>query len=164
MWTTDVEPELADRLYDLLSATGRGRSARPPASSWSATSPTWVGWIREHARLLALVDPTTYVVTHGEPGVHNQWLARGRTWLLDWESLLLAPRERDLATLVREGRDVDHDPQLVRLFDLEWRLSEIWAFASWLQGPHTGDADDRTALGGLTDELTRPHFDEHPPA
>jgi spectinomycin phosphotransferase len=92
--------------------------------------------------------------------VRNQWLARGRTWLIDWESLLLAPRERDLATLVHEGRDVEHDPQMVRLFDLEWRLSEIWSFAQWLQGPHTGDTDDHTALGGLTEELTRPHFGE----
>ena len=49
---------------------------------------------------------------------------------------------------------------MVRLFDLEWRLAEIWSFAQWLQGPHVGDADDRTALGGLTGELTRPHFDE----
>ena len=69
-----------------------------------------------------------------------------------------ARRERDLATLVHEGRDLDHDPQMVRLFDLEWRLSEIWSFAQWLQGPHTGDTDDHTALGGLIEELTRPHF------
>ena len=58
------------------------------------------------------------------------------------------------------GRDVDHDPQIVRLFDLERRLSEIWSIAQWLKGPHTGDADDHTALGGLTEELTQPHFDE----
>ena len=61
---------------------------------------------------------------------------------------------------MHEGRDVDHDPSMVRLFDLEWRLSEIWSFATWLQGPHPGGADDHTALGGLTEELTRPHFDE----
>ena len=86
--------------------------------------------------------------------MRNQWVARGRTWLIDWESLVLAPRERDLATLVHEGRDVDHDPRMLRLFDLEWRLGEIWSFAQWLRGPHAGDADDRTALGGLTEELT----------
>ena len=122
---------------------------------------THVGaWSREHTRVLARADPAAYVVTHGEPHVRNQWLARGRTWLIDWESLLVAPRERDLATLVHEGRDVDHNPAMVRLFDLEWRLSEIWSFAQWLQGPHAGDTDDHTALGGLTEELTRPHFGE----
>jgi spectinomycin phosphotransferase len=147
-------------LYDLLQQPWRaplGPSARELVVDHLAQVG---GWAREHARLCDLADPTSYVVTHGEPGVHNQWLARGRTWLLDWESLLLAPRERDLATMVHEGRDVDHDPSMVRLFDLEWRLSEIWSFAVWLQGPHIGDADDHAALGGLTDELTRPHFDE----
>lgn len=164
VWSTEIDPDLGDQLRALIQDDWPGPLG-PAARELLVGHLTEVGgWVREHARLLALADPTTYVVTHGEPGVHNQWLARGRTWLLDWESLLLAPRERDLATLVGEGRDVDHDPQMVRLFDLEWRLSEIWAFASWLQGPHTGDADDRTALGGLTHELTRPHFDEHPPA
>ncbi len=95
----------------------------------------------------------------GEPGVHHPWQANGRTYLIDWESLLVAPRERDLATLVHQGVATDGDRDMVRLFDLEWRLSEIWSFAQWLQGPHTGDADDLTALGGLTEELIRPHFD-----
>jgi len=70
--------------------------------------------------------------------------------LIDWESLRLAPRERDLATLVHAGVATDGDPAMIRLFDLEWRLSEVWSFARWLQGPHEGDADDRAALAGLT--------------
>ena len=117
---------------------------------------------REHARLLALADPASYVVTHGEPHVRNQWLARGRTYLVDWESLKLAPRERDLATLVHEGRDVDHEPSRRWCASSTWSggSSEIWSFAQWLQGPHPGDSDDHTALGGLTEELTRPHFGE----
>jgi spectinomycin phosphotransferase len=161
VWTSVVDADLGDRLRDLLQQDWTGPLG-PAARGLVADHLARVGgWAREHARLLDLADPATYVVTHGEPGVHNQWVAGGRTWLLDWETLLLAPRERDLATLVHEGRDVDHDPAMVRLFDLEWRLSEIWAFGTWLQGPHTGDADDRTALGGLTEELTRPHFGEH---
>ncbi|RYB90194.1 aminoglycoside phosphotransferase [Nocardioides glacieisoli] len=157
-WSTDVEPELGDRLRDLLQQDWSGPLG-PSARDLVVEHLSRVGgWAREHARLLALADPSTYVVTHGEPHVRNQWVARGRTWLIDWESLVLAPRERDLATLVHEGRDVDHDRQMLRLFDLEWRLGEIWSFAQWLQGPHVGDADDRTALGGLTGELTRPHF------
>jgi len=164
-WSSEIDPALGDRLRDLLQRPWSGPLG-PAARDLVVDHLAQVGgWAREHARLRDLADPGTYVVTHGEPGVHNQWLARGRTWLLDWESLLLAPRERDLATLVKEGRDVDqvpaHDPEMVRLFDLEWRLSEIWSFATWLQGPHVGDADDHTALAGLADELTRPHFDEH---
>ncbi len=159
-WSTEVEPLLGDRLRDLLQQDWSGPLG-PAARQLVVEHLSQVGgWAREHERLLALADPSTYVVTHGEPHVRNQWAARGRTWLIDWESLVLAPRERDLATLVHEGRDVDHDPRMLRLFDLEWRLGEIWSFAQWLQGPHVGDDDDHTALGGLTEELTRPHFGE----
>ncbi|HEX5918059.1 MAG TPA: hypothetical protein VFY76_09410 [Nocardioides sp.] len=157
-WSTEIPPDLMMRVRDLLQQQWTG--ALGPAARELVVEhlARLGGWAREHARLVALADPASYVVTHGEPHVRNQWLARGHTWLVDWESLLLAPRERDLATLVHEGRDVDHDPQLVRLFDLEWRLSEIWSFAQWLQGPHIGDTDDRTALSGLAEELSRPHF------
>jgi spectinomycin phosphotransferase len=158
-WSTEIDPHLAHRVRDLLQQDWAGPLG-PAARDLIVTHLAEIGgWAREHARLVARADPATYVVTHGEPGVHNQWLARDRVWLLDWESLLLAPPERDLATLVHEGRNVAHDAEMVRLFDLEWRLSEIWSFAQWMQGPHSGDADDRTALGGLTYELTRPHFD-----
>ena len=159
-WQTEVDPGLGDHLRALLQQSWPDPLG-PAARDLLVEHLTQVGaWAREHARLVALAETSTYVVTHGEPHVRNQWVARGRTWLIDWESLLLAPRERDLATLVHEGRDVDHDREMVRLFDLEWRLSEVWSFARWLQGPHIGDTDDHTALGGLTSELTRPHFGE----
>lgn len=159
-WSSAVDPALTHRLRDLLQLEWTGPLG-PAARELVVDHLAQVGgWARELAHLCDIADPTTYVVTHGEPGAHNQWVARGRTWLLDWESLQLAPRERDLATLVHEGRAVDHDPQMVRLFDLEWRLSEISSFATWLQGPHVGDADDHAAFSGLTDELARPHFDE----
>jgi len=161
VWRTVVLPDLAPRLAELLERNWSG----PLGAAARALVAERLGdvrrWSAEHTGLLSRADPATYVVTHGEPGVHNQWTADGRTYLIDWESLLLAPRERDLATLVHQGVPTDADPAMVRLFDLEWRLSEVWAFAEWLQAPHAGDADDHTALGGLTDELTRPHFDEH---
>jgi spectinomycin phosphotransferase len=159
-WASEIDPALPHVLRELLQRPWDGPLG-PAARELVVDHLTQVGaWTREHTRLLDLTDPAAYVVTHGEPHVRNQWVADGRTYLVDWESLKLAPHERDLATLVHEGRDLDHDPQLVRLFDLEWRLSEIWSFAQWLQGPHVGDTDDHTALGGLTDELTRPHFGE----
>ena len=161
VWRTVVVPDLPHRIAGLLDREWPGPLGAEAHRLVVAHLDDVRRWSAEHAELMAQADPTTYVVTHGEPGVHNQWTANGRTYLIDWESLLLAPRERDLATLVHQGVPTDADPAMVRLFDLEWRLSEIWAFAEWLQAPHAGDADDRTALGGLTDELTRPHFDEH---
>ena len=94
--------------------------------------------------------------------MRNQWLAHGRTWwLIDWESLLLAPRERDLATLVHEGRDVEPRPgRWCGSSTSSGASAEIWSFAQWLQGPHVGDQDDRIALGGLTGRARPPHFGE----
>lgn len=159
-WTTEVDPLLTDRLRDLLLASWDGPLGEAARLMLSEHISQITGWVREHTMLVQRADPAAYVVTHGEPGVHNQWLAHGHTWLIDWESLRLAPRERDLATLVHAGVATDGDPAMIRLFDLEWRLSEVWSFARWLQGPHEGDADDQMALAGLTDELTRPHFGE----
>ena len=69
----------------------------------------------------------------------------------------LAPRERDLSTLVQAGYgdQVRADRAMVELFDLEWRLSEIDAYAAWFAAPHTGTMDDRVAYGGLEEELAR---------
>ena len=160
VWTTEVDPRVADRCRDLVLAPWDGPLGLAARLVLLEHLSQVVGWVKEHTFLAQRADPSTYVVTHGEPGVHNQWRARGRTWLIDWESLRRAPRERDLATLVDAGVATDGDPEMIRLFDLEWRLSEIWSFARWLQGPHQGDADDRAALEGLTEELTRPHFGE----
>lgn len=160
LWTAEVDPRLAERLDDLLDRSWDSPLGAAAKALLAEHGGRVADWVEEHAALLKSADPSTYVVTHGEPGVHNQWRAQGRTWLIDWESLRVAPRERDLAALVLAGAPTDGDPGMVRLFDLEWRLSEVWSFARWLQGPHVGDADDRTALAGLTDELTRPHFDE----
>lgn len=92
------------------------------------------------------------MATHGEPHVHNQWrTADGRLLLIDWETLRLAPPERDLGGGIAEL--LPHDPAMLRLFRLEWHLSEICSFSDWLRGPHEDDADTRTALRALAHEL-----------
>jgi len=160
VWTTEVDPRLSDRVRDRLLMPWDGPLGVAARLVLSEHLSQVAGWVREHTMLAQRADPSAYVVTHGEPGVHNQWRAQGRTWLIDWESLRVAPRERDLATLVHAGVATDGDSAMIRLFDLEWRLSEVWSFARWLQGPHEGDADDHAAFAGLTEELTRPHFGE----
>jgi len=42
---------------------------------------------------------------------------------------------------------------MLKLFRLDWRLSEIAEYAACFRGPHGHSADDRTALGGLHWEL-----------
>ncbi len=51
--------------------------------------------------------------------------------------------------------ETDADPEMLELFDLEWRLDEISQYAAWFAAPHTGTADDQIAFEGLLHELER---------
>lgn len=107
----------------------------------------------------ALDRRATWVPTHGEPHRDNQLVVHGHRFLVDWESLELAPRERDLWALGEGWQSSYHhhvDPAMLELFDLQWRLDEIGSYAVWFSSPHTGSASDEVALQGLLDELERP--------
>jgi spectinomycin phosphotransferase len=75
---------------------------------------------------------------------------------VDWESLKLAPPERDLQVLLDTGEaTVDADRRMVELFDLDWRLDEIDQYSTWFATEHADSADDRIAFGDLLHELHR---------
>jgi spectinomycin phosphotransferase len=107
-----------------------------------------------------------WVPTHGEPHTANVvWRPAGPV-LVDWESLRLAPRERDLRTVLRgaDGAEplsayVAHggtgalDDDMVELFDLEWWLWDVADFSVRFFRPHTGDADDVRFHAALLSEL-----------
>lgn len=154
-WTPLVDADLTERLHDWTSSSWLSGPLGEEARAAIRERSTEIGvWLADYLDLCAGLDPATYVPTHGEPGVHNQWLTETGLLIIDWESLLLAPAERDL--LAPEAADlVEHDPDRRRLFDLEWRLAEIDAYAQWLRGEHQDTEDVRTALSGLRHELTR---------
>jgi spectinomycin phosphotransferase len=110
----------------------------------------------------ALADSGQWVTTHGEPHTANHLVtSRGRL-LVDWESVKVAPRERDLRPLLESkfewGPAYDGAtpiPEMLEMFDLEWRLDEIDQYAHWFATPHTGTASDEVAFAGLVEELTR---------
>jgi spectinomycin phosphotransferase len=103
----------------------------------------------------ALDRRDTWVVTHGEPHTANVLWRSGGPVLVDWESLRVAPRERDLRTVLRgadgaeplsayvaHGGTADLDDDMVELFDLEWWLWEIAEYAVRFHARHDGDGDD----------------------
>ncbi|MGI8523381.1 MAG: phosphotransferase family protein [Nocardioides sp.] len=115
-------------------------------------------WTSRYHHLAEVAEGHEWVATHGEPHAANQLATREGRLLIDWESLKLAPPELDLRTLVDAGLDpvdVGADPEMLELFDLEWRLDEISQYAAWFAAPHTGTQDDRIAFGGLLHELER---------
>jgi spectinomycin phosphotransferase len=116
-------------------------------------------WSTAYHALAELARGRPWVITHGEPGEHNLMVSADRTLLVDWETALLAPAERDWRTLVERGLPAAGlDAAMLDLFDLEWRLDEIDQYAGWFSSPHSGTASDRVAMGGLLHELTRAPF------
>ena len=117
------------------------------------------GWTERYHALAELAPRERWVPTHGEPHERNQLITPEGTLLVDWESLKLAPRERDLRVLVAAGATgIEVNWSMIEMFDLEWRLDEISQYAEWFASPHPGNASDRVAFGGLLGELERPEW------
>lgn len=156
-WTpaaADLTERLAARLRRSWDAGPYGERARRAVR---ARRDEILGWATRYRALVAAARERPWVVTHGETHTANQLRTASGLRFVDWESVALAPRERDLSSLVQAGygAEVAADPAMVELFDTEWRLSEIDEYATWFAGPHGDSADDRIAFGGLLAELDR---------
>ena len=114
----------------------------------------------------ALAGQQEWVLTHGEAHTANVLWQLGGPVLVDWESLRLAPRERDLRVVLRDadsaeplsayvasGGTVDLDADMVELFDLEWWLTETALYAVQFSGAHEGNADDARFHEAFLDEV-----------
>jgi spectinomycin phosphotransferase len=159
-WAPRVTADFPRRLADQAAAPWtRGPFGEEARAAIGARLPEVERWTR---RYLALAEEAhrqrqEWVATHGEPHFANQVVTPDGLRLVDWESLALAPRERDLVDTVDIGAATAdalgaREPML-ELFRLDWRLSEIDAYTAWFSGPHGSSSDDRTALGGLHEEL-----------
>lgn len=96
-----------------------------------------------------------WVVTHGEPVGPNVLWQTGGAALLDWESVAVAPRERDLGPVLRDadtagplaayvtgGGTADVTEDCMDLVELD-RTLRVVAFAGWrFSRPHDGGCDD----------------------
>lgn len=102
------------------------------------------------------------VITHGEP--HSGNLIRGPAGLLliDWDTVGLAPPERDLWWLIHgdvradgaaagyealTGRTVS-EPAIV-MYRLRWDLDDVCLFLAEFRGPHDRNQDTEIAFAGL---------------
>jgi spectinomycin phosphotransferase len=99
------------------------------------------------------------VLSHGEPHPSNVMAIGGRLKLLDWDTVGLAPPERDLWWLATDtdtymkrytaqtGRAVD--AQALKLYRLRWQLDDLIWCISALRAPHSDTVDTRLALKNL---------------
>ncbi|MGP3929611.1 phosphotransferase family protein [Nonomuraea sp. KM88] len=105
------------------------------------------------------------VVTHGEPHPGNLLCADGQWSLVDWDTVGLAPPERDLWLVAVEPGDLARyakatgrtpDPRALAFYRLRWALDDVAEFVEWLRSPHgrTPDAEQAwTSLAGTLEEL-----------
>jgi hypothetical protein len=97
--------------------------------------------------------PDRMVPTHGEPHPGNFIQAGSRWMLVDWDTVLIAPPERDLWLLdpgdgsvpdaYRQvsGREVV--PSMLDLYRLTWELSDLASCAARFRRAHADTAEDR---------------------
>jgi spectinomycin phosphotransferase len=69
------------------------------------------------------------VLTHGEPHPGNVMRLPGRLMLLDWDTVGLAPAERDLWLV---GTEAGPDTEALAFYRLRWALADIAAYAAGL--------------------------------
>ena len=159
-WRPKVAPDLAETLSSSTRRVwGPGPYADDARAGVAGHLDDIARWTARYHHLADVARSRPWVATHGEPHSDNQLLTADGRFLIDWDTLRLAPAEVDLRVLVENGArpdEVGADRQMLELFDLEWRLDEINQYAAWFAAPHTGSRDDEIAFGGLLHELERP--------
>jgi spectinomycin phosphotransferase len=123
-------------------------------------------------RLIALrgavqADRSGWVVTHGETHASNIVRTRsGELVMVDWDTVALAPRERDMWNLVDE-RAPDWSPYAgvtgvtslstiaMDAYRNHWDLSEIAIYVEWCHSPHERTAEMEIAWEELQAYLAR---------
>ena len=103
---------------------------------------------------------TKWVVTHGEPHAVNVMRTDVGQVLIDWDTVALAPPERDLWMLMGDIGDeatayanaTGHQPDQAAMdfFRLTWDLADLAAFTRVLRSPHRESEDTVKAYNGLT--------------
>ena len=161
-WRPKVGPDFTKTVTVLTDeAWGPGPYADEAHADVRAHLGDIARWTDRYHLLADVARNRTWVAAHGEPHHANQLQTASGRFLVDWDTLRLAPAEVDLRVLVEEGarvHEVGADPEMLELFDLEWRLDEIGQYAAWFAAPHTGTRDDEIAFGGLRHELSRPEW------
>lgn len=103
------------------------------------------------------------VITHGEPHRGNTIDTAEGVVLIDWDTALLAPPERDLWALIDEDPQIAHDysertgvtvnDEALQLYRLWWDLCEISQYVTEFRQPHDDTEDTRVAWAGLQQHL-----------
>lgn len=163
----NLDVPLREAFLDALESTGTDWTGGPFSEPARRLLATKTGSLRamfdRYDELAGRVrtNDQPWVVTHGEPHAANtMWTDDDALVLIDWDTVAIAPRERDLWMI--EPRNDDEwsahasgggvpvlDPTAVELYRSWWALSEITGYTISLRGSHEDDANTRLAWKGL---------------
>jgi spectinomycin phosphotransferase len=143
-------------LRDLALPWTGGPLAEPTREAMRVVAPALVD-------LLALADDfrseaeargVHSVVTHGEPHSGNIVHTSAGPVLVDWDTVALAPPERDLWMLAGDGMKALYEERsglpvndaALEYFRLSWDLKDLAEYLSVLRAPHVENVDTRAWL------------------
>jgi spectinomycin phosphotransferase len=157
-----------DALSDLRRAWTTGPFAEPTRRLLIETASSVEELLREYDTLAdsAAARSNAWVITHGEPHRANVIRAAGgRRHLVDWDTTLLAPRERDLYMVLDDDRTgwqeyvaiapSELDEQTLRLYGHWWELSDITTFVHEFRRPHSRTEQTAASWKILAENLGR---------
>jgi spectinomycin phosphotransferase len=158
--TLPYRPQLEAALRELDRPWTGGPLSEPVRELLAGSAGEVRERLRAFDRLAVEVDAADgdFVITHGEPHAGNVLVGGGRSFLVDWDTVGLAPPERDLwlvgggpgeLALYTDltGRAVD--PAAIDLYRRRWELDDVGAFTNLLRSPHSRTADTEKAWSGL---------------
>lgn len=154
---------LVEALGDLDRPWTSGPFGEPARELLRSSAESVARRLDSYDELASLVRITSdsWVVTHGEPKSSNVLRdGRGRLSLVDWDTVNVGPRERDLwmvldpnasgwSDYLSTAGSCALDDRALRLYRSRWDLADIAEFVNVFRHAHEETADTTAALGYL---------------
>jgi spectinomycin phosphotransferase/16S rRNA (guanine(1405)-N(7))-methyltransferase len=161
--TDTLTVPLADELRAVLDDPGPTWDSGPyAAEAWRLVTERGHvvrDLLDRHRSLTGVADPARFVITHGEPHRANTVVTDDGVLLVDWDTVLLAPPERDLWRMVGEDAGVAAtyqqrtgttlDERLLAAYRLGWDLADVALCVRDLRAAHTDTPDTRISWEAL---------------
>jgi hypothetical protein len=163
--TIDHRDELDAALAELDNPWAGGPFGEPARALVSVHAGAIRGVLEHRDRLAAIAggEPERMVLTHGEPHRGNTITTGSGVALIDWDTVLVAPPERDLWSLVAEDASIADDygtrtgvtlrEEILELYTLSWDIAEISIYLGEFRQPHAETEDTRVAWEALEEHL-----------
>ena len=143
---------------------GSGPFAEPARTLFRAHASAIRRRVKEFDRLVDQLGESggAPVLTHGEPHPGNLLRSEGRFLLVDWDTVGLAPPERDLWSVAESPEDLERyaeaagrtaNAAALMLYRLRWDLEEVSVYIDWFRAPHERSLDTEQAWQELVETV-----------